>query len=202
MHLNGELIFRKYAGPLFKNRMRVLEIGADSKNPFVHRDFVGDPTIRWETIDLIRTFPEITYVAKEEYTFPIPDETFDIVFSAQVIEHVRKIWVWIQELARVCKPGGHVITINPISWPYHAAPVDCWRIYPEGMKTLYEEAGLKVLLSCYESLEKKPTPHSHPGPTYDPGLGWIQDLKFLVKKFVGWPMTYAVDTVTIGIKER
>jgi len=202
MHPNGALIFEKYARPYFKSGMRVLEIGADSKGPFVYRDMVGHPAGLWETVDIHRSFPGLTYVARDEYSFPVAGETFDIVFSAQVIEHVRKIWVWIKELARVCKPGGHVITINPVSWPYHAAPVDCWRIYPEGMKALYVEAGLKVLLSCYESLEKMPTPHSHPGPTYDPGRGAVQNLKFLLKKLIGWPMTYAVDTVTIGTKER
>lgn len=201
MHPNGELIFRKYAPPFFKDGMRVLEIGADAKNPYVYREMVANPSIQWETVDIHRSFPELTYVARDEYSFPVPDGTFDVVFSAQVIEHVRKIWVWVKELARVCKRGGHVITINPVSWPYHAAPVDCWRIYPEGMKTLYEEAGLKVLLSRYESLEKMPTSHSHPGPTYDPGTGAVQNLKFWAKKLIGWPMTYAVDTFTVGIKE-
>jgi hypothetical protein len=46
-----------------------------------------------------------------------------------------------------------VITINPVSWHYHEAPVDCWRIYPEGMKALADDAGLEVLLSTWESVE-------------------------------------------------
>src|SRR5690606_29497337 len=43
--------------------------------------------------------------------------------------------------------------INPISWHYHEAPVDCWRIYPEGMRALCDDAGLEVLLSTWESVE-------------------------------------------------
>ena len=46
-----------------------------------------------------------------------------------------------------------MIPINPVSSPYHKAPADCWRIYPEGMRALYDHAGLTTLLSKYETLE-------------------------------------------------
>jgi SAM-dependent methyltransferase len=107
---------------------------------------VGDGAITWETVDLYES-PNLAYRAIDEYHFPIPDDTFDIILSGQVIEHVRKVWLWVKGVARVCKPGGLVITINPVSWGYHEAPVDCWRIYPEGMKALYEDAGLEMQMS-------------------------------------------------------
>ena len=153
MHPNSQLLFEKYAKPLFKHNMRVLEIGPD-RHPSTYRQIVGDQSIVWETIDLFES-PKLTYRAENEYSFPIADNTFDIVVSGQVIEHVRKIWTWIKELSRVCKVGGSVITINPVNWPYHEAPIDCWRIYPEGMKALYEEGNLTVDLSVAESLDSR-----------------------------------------------
>jgi len=151
MHLNSQLLFRKHAVHLFQPGMRVLEIGPDS-HPSSFRKLLGDMDLKWETIDIFND-PRLTYKTSGEYSFPIADNTFDLVVSAQVVEHVRKTWVWIKELARVCKPGGIVLTINPVSWGYHEAPIDCWRIYPEGMRTLHEEAGLKTELSTCESLE-------------------------------------------------
>jgi ubiquinone/menaquinone biosynthesis C-methylase UbiE len=71
-------------------------------------------------------------------------------FRLGVLEHVRKPWIWIEELARVCKPRGLVITINPVSWPCRETPVDCWRAYPEGIRALYEEGNLEVLFSKVE----------------------------------------------------
>jgi SAM-dependent methyltransferase len=95
----------------------------------------------------------VTYESVSEYAFPIDDDCYDIVLSGQVVEHVPRIWRWMREVSRVCKEGGVVITINPVSWQYHEAPLDCWRAYPEGMKALYEDSSLDVLLSRWESLE-------------------------------------------------
>jgi SAM-dependent methyltransferase len=141
--------------------MRVLEIGPDQR-PSTYQRVVADPTITWETLDMdegarwtLVSTAALTHRSTNEYIFPIADNAFDVVVSGQVIEHVRKIWRWVPELARVCKPGGLVITINPVSWEYHEAPVDCWRIYPEGMRALHADAGLTTELAVFESLEDR-----------------------------------------------
>lgn len=148
MHLNSELLFTKYAKEYFKPGMRVLEVGPNTL-PSKYRTLVGDKTIQWETIGLTTTRHKgLTYRTNDGYTYPTPDNYFDIVLSGQVLEHVPKIWVWMRELSRIAR--GYVITINPVSWEYHEAPVDCWRVYPDGMKALYDDAGLKVILSVFE----------------------------------------------------
>ena len=118
-------------------------------------------------------------MASSEYSFPVPDETYDVVLSGQVIEHVRKIWVWMREVARVCKAGGIVITINPVSWPYHEAPIDCWRAYPEGMKALYEDSKLEVIFSGWESLEEPQFRNYMPGASREARIrrswDWLTD---------------------------
>jgi hypothetical protein len=119
------------------------------------------------------------------------------------MEHVRKPWVWIKELARICKPGGHVITINPVSWPYHEYPIDCWRAYPEGMIGLYEDAGLKVITSRCESLEDTHLRHHIPGRSlrniYD-HQGWKTKTFTKISELLHLPVERPYDTVTIGEK--
>ena len=152
MHKNSRLLFEKYARVHFRPDQRVLEIGPD-RAPSTYRSIVGE-TAAWDTLDFAsRTDVPLTYRTTEEYAFPVADSSYDVVFAAQVIEHVRKVWRWVPELARVCAPGGLVIVINPVSWHYHESPVDCWRIYPEGMRALCEDAGLDVVLSTWESVE-------------------------------------------------
>jgi hypothetical protein len=50
----------------------------------------------------------------------------------------------MSQIARILKPGGRMCMIAPYSWGYHEHPVDCWRIYPEGMRAIVELSGLIV----------------------------------------------------------
>lgn len=156
MHLNTELLFKKYALPYFKDGMKVLEIGGKGETTFYKA--VNNPNVIWHTLDIdlengSNLFEHNHIVCNKEYEYPFENNTYDIIVSGNVIEHVRKIWVWTKELNRIVKKDGHVITINPVSWPYHLAPIDCWRIYPDGAKALFEDAGFSILLSTFESLE-------------------------------------------------
>ena len=151
MHPNSILIFKKHCTHLFRDGLSVLEIGPESF-PGIYQRKIDNATITWHTLD-IAPDRRLTYVATEEYAYPVPPNTYDVVMSAQVIEHVRHPWRWMRELARICKPGGHVLTICPVTWPYHEHPVDCWRIWPEGMRSLYEDAGLTTELAVAEALD-------------------------------------------------
>jgi len=197
MHANSRLLFEKYAREHFRSGLRVLEIGPDGF-PSTFRSLVVDPSVTWDTLDLYQG-ARLTYSAASEYAFPIPSDTYDIVLSGQVIEHVRKIWVWIKEVTRVCKPGGVVVTINPVSWPYHEAPVDCWRAFPEGMRALYDDAALDVILSEWGSLEARQYRRHVPGRSAEFQPRSVRRTYRILGK-VGVPVECAYDTVTIGKK--
>src|SRR5437867_13318565 len=106
MHLNSELLFKKYALEYFKPGCKILEIGPD-KFPSSYETWAAGNFVGWHTLDL-RDRPLLTHRAASDYSFPFPDDVYDIVLSGQVMEHVRKPWVWIREVARVCKAGGLV----------------------------------------------------------------------------------------------
>ena len=197
MHPNSQMLFAKYALPIFQKGMTVLEIGPDAF-PSSYRRAVREDDIEWHTLDL-HDNPQLTYPRSEQYRFAIPDETYDVVLSGQVIEHVQKPWKWMPEVARVAKPGGWVVTISPVSWSYHEDPIDCWRMYPEGMKALYEEAGLEEVQSRWDSMEV-------PGyRRYVPGISLVCQPPFLRRAYkmlglLGWPVERAYDTITVGRK--
>ncbi|MEP7108246.1 MAG: methyltransferase domain-containing protein [Ferruginibacter sp.] len=199
MHLNSKLLIQKYGLPYFKDGLSILEIGPDNI-PSTIQQMVHN-NVTWHTLNIFDD-KRLTYSNSAEYSFPIQDNTYDIVISANVIEHVQKIWKWIPELARITKQNGLVITVNPISWNYHEDPVDCWRIYPEGMKALYEEAGLKVELSKFENLESmallnRPYNASKMWPGVS--LGKMSMIKKL-KLRIGYPVMASIDTISIGRK--
>jgi SAM-dependent methyltransferase len=199
MHENSKRMFTRHVLPLFGGSPRVLEIGPDGV-PSSYRKLVdaarGPAAVAaWDTVDLASR-PGMTFAARDEYTFPIADGAYDVVLSGQVLEHVRKPWRWLPELARVCRPGGHVVTISPVNWPYHEAPVDCWRAFPEGLRALYDEAGLDVVLARWETLEPRGVLPRCPRPVSDHAPG----LLYKLARAVRWPLARAYDAVTIGQK--
>lgn len=93
--------------------------------------------------------PNVDIVFPSPYDWPTElHGQFDAVVSTQVVEHVPHPWRWIKSVAGLAKPGGLVYVCTPNTIEYHAYPVDCWRIWPDGMRPLLEEAGLTVL-ECY-----------------------------------------------------
>ncbi len=201
MHPNSRLLFRKYALPYFGPGTSVLEIGPNGF-PSTYQQQLG-PVARWDTLDI---FPDerLTFSQSPPYEFPIRSGSYDVVLAGNVLEHVPRVWVWVKELARVCKSGGVVITVNPLSWPYHEAPIDCWRVYPEGMKALYADSGLDVLHSSYESLEATEYRRTIPFMTFTEYLArrpWPVRVLYRVATALGFPAMAAYDTITIGRKQ-
>ena len=198
MHKNSKLLFEKYALEYFTSGVRVLEIGPDGF-PSAYQSIVNNSSITWETLDIYSS-SKLTYTSTSEYTFPIEDQIYDIIISGQVIEHIRKPWIWMKEVSRICKLGGVVITINPVSWPYHEAPIDCWRAYPEGVKALYEEAKLDVIMSKWESLESTQYRRYIPGQSRESQQGFAHIIYQILCK-LGFPFERAYDTISIGRKQ-
>ncbi len=198
MHLNSKLIFKKYGLSFFHPGMKILEIGPDSF-PSSNRQALGEMSLTWDTLDIADN-SDLTFPNSNEYLFDIPNETYDLIISSNVIEHVKKPWKWIPEITRITKSGGRVIIINPVSWIYHESPVDCWRIYPEGMKALYEEAGLDVCFSSYESLETPGFRRYIPGISKENRNPWGRWVNQLLG-YIGLPVERAYDNITIGIKK-
>lgn len=194
MHRNSELLFVNRVRPLLERGARVLEVGPDGF-PSTYQRLAADPSLAWDTIDMFDR-QGLTHRATSEYSFPIADASYDVVLSGQVVEHVRMPWRWIRELVRVTRPGGLVATIAPVSWPYHEAPVDCWRIYPEGLRALYEEGGLEVQLAEWGSHEPRAWL-----PRFPRGVDERRrTLAFRLMRFLRWPLQRAHDTVAIGRK--
>jgi SAM-dependent methyltransferase len=176
----------------------VLEIGPD-RFPSTYQKEVPHATRAWDTVDIYNS-KNLTYPNAGEYAFPIPDDAYDVVISGQVIEHVKKIWRWIQEVERVCKKGGHVIIINPVSWPYHTHSVDCWRIFPDGMRALLDDTRLRVIDSRFGSLEIPGFKRYIPGRS-PLSQSWPRRTFFRLAGTFGFPIERSYDTITIALKD-
>src|SRR5688572_30550100 len=76
---------------------------------------------------------------------PFPDQTFDSVFSSEVIEHIFNSEVILPELNRVMKGGARILITCPFAWPEHEIPVDYARYTRFALRHLLEMNGFTIL---------------------------------------------------------
>ena len=97
----------------------VLEVGAGSGHQaraLAERGFVVSAVDLPGSGDrLERVYPVLEY---DGTRLPFPDRSFDLVFSSNVLEHVRELPALLAETARVLRPGGYAI---------HTMPTPAWR---------------------------------------------------------------------------
>jgi SAM-dependent methyltransferase len=120
---------------------RVADIGALNINGSLRPLFPGCEYVGFDLVEGLG----VDVVLSDAEQWGIPTDSFDVVVSANCLEHTRRPWVIVRNIARICRPGGLVLLIMPAVWPYHAHPIDCWRCWPEGMRGLLEDAELVVL---------------------------------------------------------
>jgi SAM-dependent methyltransferase len=102
-----------------------------------------------------RLFSHVTYEAADlldhgqKYVcdladIPVPDDSFDLVFCSQTLEHVTDPVRVLKELRRVFKPGGEAWMTAPFSYEEHLKPFDYFRYSQFAWQHMAGEAGFEV----------------------------------------------------------
>jgi SAM-dependent methyltransferase len=111
----------------------VLEVGSGTRR--LRPDVVNLDIDAFEHVDVVANAARI----------PFLDETFDLVISEAVLEHVPDPRGVVSEMIRVLQPGGQLYVDVPFLQGFHADPHDYQR---------YTLPGLDVLLAGFEPLAK------------------------------------------------
>ena len=81
--------------------------------------------------------PVVDLVA-DGHDIPFPDETFDLIISQAVLEHVKRPRRVVAEMLRVLKPGGLIFVDVPFIANVHMYS-DFWRYTPRGLDELMQD---------------------------------------------------------------
>lgn len=110
----------------------VLDCGAGSKQ-FTHPQLIQTEIAAYSNIDILAVNQKL----------PFADESFDLVISFDVLEHVNDPFLSANELKRVLKPGGILIADIPFLQAEHGYPHHYFNATRQGFLRLFE--GLEVL---------------------------------------------------------
>jgi SAM-dependent methyltransferase len=127
----------------------VLEIGG-RKHPRGH--IFDSAKFTYRNLDL-ESGDENTVVGDITGCPEIGDNTYDIVISVDVFEHIDRPWLAASEIARIVRPGGLSYTSTLFSWRYHPCPIDFWRYTPDALDFLF--ADLTKLDSGFDLTERR-----------------------------------------------
>lgn len=122
----------------------IVDLGSQDFNGS-YRPLFDRPPWRYLGIDMAAG-PNVDVVLRDPYDWQeLAPASADVVISGQTFEHTEWFWETARQIARLLKPGGLCCIIAPSSGPEHRYPVDCWRVYPDGLRALARWAGLETL---------------------------------------------------------
>src|SRR5690606_19278094 len=85
--------------------------------------------------------PDLDHRFGVDSKLPVPSQTYDLVLSTQVLEHVQDPSAYLNEALRVLQPGGRLVLTTHGVFPDHACPHDYQRWTADGLRLLVERSG-------------------------------------------------------------
>jgi len=124
--------------------LRILDVGGFDVNG-TYRDLFSRSNYTYHSVDMMEG-NNVDIALENPYDWnTIKSNSYDVVISGQAYEHIEYFWITTLQINRVLKEGGLACIIAPASGQEHRYPVDCWRYYPDGLKTIAKWAKMEVL---------------------------------------------------------
>ncbi len=141
---NAWMAFTEHAAPAIPDGSDVFEIGPGNYRRSLIARFCRERGLGYFWGDLNnrgKGEPGFCQVGPNGHIYAHND-AFNAVVCFQMLHNCERPWRLIPEMAGICKPGGAVIVVDSMYEKENRHPVDCGRIWPDGLKVLFEDAGL------------------------------------------------------------
>ena len=105
----------------------------------------------WTSVDpcisssgIVHQNPPVRVLTADGSSIPLPDQSFDLVLSIQVLEHVYDPFLLLEESARLCKKGGKFILLLPQTGNIHMIPHHYYNFTRFWIEKALPSAGFKI----------------------------------------------------------
>ena len=125
---------------------KVLEVGSLAINgslrplleSFKPKLYIGTDIFKGPGVDVI--------CKAEDLMKTFHENSFDILISTELMEHVRDWRIVISNFKKLVKPDGTIlVTTRSPGFPYHGYPYDFWRYEVEDMQKLFSDCKIERL---------------------------------------------------------
>jgi len=156
---------QKYLQARRDEPLRILDLGSQDFNGS-YRPLFDRPPWQYLGLDMTRG-KNVDLVLRDPYRWQeVKPGSADVIISGQTFEHTEFFWLTMREIARALKVGGLLCLIAPSAGDEHRYPVDCWRVYPDGLRALARHAGLETL-EAWTQWEDRPQYDSESNKWHD-----------------------------------
>lgn len=123
------------------NDYKVLDVGAGR---LFYRNLIKNYSNNYKSIDFEKTHEDIDYIGTTS-KIPLDNNSVDVIFCSQVLEHVPDPSESFKEFNRVLKKGGIAIITVPFLSYLHNEPYDFFRYTKYSLNKMSIDSGFEVL---------------------------------------------------------
>jgi len=118
----------------------VIEVGSRDVNGSLRSIMSAWGAKRYVGVDIVKGPGVDVVCSAEDIERKFGRESFDVVVSTEMVEHVRNWREAVSSIKHVCKPDGTLLlTTRSIGFGYHGYPFDFWRYETEDMKQIFSD---------------------------------------------------------------
>ncbi len=123
----------------------VVELGSYDVNGSIRGIVQAHKPRSYTGVDLVAG-PGVDMVADVSNMDNFRANSFDVVISTEMLEHVFDWRATINTMKYMLRPNGlMIITTRSKGFPYHAYPIDLWRYEIEDMAEIFRDMNIKLL---------------------------------------------------------
>lgn len=149
MHKNSHLKMEWFKNTYLdtSRKLEILDVGSlDKKGNYNYRDIFNVDDWTYTGLD-IKAGDNVDIVITDIYNwFEIEDNSYDVIISGQLFEHLEFFWLTMSQIERVLKPGGFVCIIAPSAGHKHGGDeLNCYRFHEDGLRAMARYVDLEIL---------------------------------------------------------